>query len=401
MQGVSPQDPQSSSSALPPVPGTGSMAVGGGMQPNTMAPTSVSPSNTAASTAVDLFADLELPGIETPAVSSPQPQPQPAAMPQMPTAQQPKTDGKLPPLELPSLDMFDMAAPTNQNPSTSPASQPVSAQSDPFTTPVAPPPLDQFSSPQQMNTSSAAPAEFPAMSPVPNQQMPQMPQAGEVQMPTVAPVEMPSTQPVSIDGIQSASAMPQESIAPIQQLNEPAPMFSEEPAGMFSSVPPSQQAAPMASPVIDNPTMKQIALTQEEQDELFGREKLSFAQKIIIVIIAIVVLGAILGGGVWLYVQVYGNPVEEILSGQDSMQNLNTEVQAQAESTTTPVIEQNIQEQQEQNEISPIADTDEDGLSDIRERELGTDPTNPDTDGDGYNDGEEVANGYSPLERPE
>lgn len=35
-------------------------------------------------------------------------------------------------------------------------------------------------------------------------------------------------------------------------------------------------------------------------------------------------------------------------------------------------------------------DTDGDGLSDIREKELGTDPLNPDTDGDGLTDGEEV-----------
>ncbi len=42
-------------------------------------------------------------------------------------------------------------------------------------------------------------------------------------------------------------------------------------------------------------------------------------------------------------------------------------------------------------------DTDEDGLSDLREVELGTDPNNPDSDGDGYLDGEEVSGGYNPL----
>ncbi len=42
-------------------------------------------------------------------------------------------------------------------------------------------------------------------------------------------------------------------------------------------------------------------------------------------------------------------------------------------------------------------DSDGDLLSDRREKELGTDPHNPDTDGDGYFDGTEVANGYSPL----
>jgi hypothetical protein len=42
-------------------------------------------------------------------------------------------------------------------------------------------------------------------------------------------------------------------------------------------------------------------------------------------------------------------------------------------------------------------DTDGDFLTDEREEELGTDVNNPDTDGDGYNDGAEVANGYNPL----
>jgi hypothetical protein len=45
------------------------------------------------------------------------------------------------------------------------------------------------------------------------------------------------------------------------------------------------------------------------------------------------------------------------------------------------------------------SDTDGDGLSDYLERvEYGTDPNNPDTDGDGYTDGEEVAAGTNPLD---
>ena len=41
-------------------------------------------------------------------------------------------------------------------------------------------------------------------------------------------------------------------------------------------------------------------------------------------------------------------------------------------------------------------DSDGDLLTDERENELGTDKNNPDTDGDGYGDGAEVANGYNP-----
>lgn len=42
-------------------------------------------------------------------------------------------------------------------------------------------------------------------------------------------------------------------------------------------------------------------------------------------------------------------------------------------------------------------DTDNDGLSDKMELNFHTDLSNPDTDGDGYNDGDEVNNGYDPL----
>src|SRR6266567_3674295 len=42
-------------------------------------------------------------------------------------------------------------------------------------------------------------------------------------------------------------------------------------------------------------------------------------------------------------------------------------------------------------------DSDCDGLTNTEEKLYGTDPTNPDTDGDGYSDGVEVKSGYDPL----
>jgi surface protein len=44
-------------------------------------------------------------------------------------------------------------------------------------------------------------------------------------------------------------------------------------------------------------------------------------------------------------------------------------------------------------------DTDGDGLSDIYEGVIGTDPSNADTDGDDLNDGDEVENGTDPLQK--
>jgi len=42
-------------------------------------------------------------------------------------------------------------------------------------------------------------------------------------------------------------------------------------------------------------------------------------------------------------------------------------------------------------------DSDCDGLTNAEEKLYGTDPNNPDTDGDGYSDGVEVKSGYDPL----
>jgi hypothetical protein len=47
--------------------------------------------------------------------------------------------------------------------------------------------------------------------------------------------------------------------------------------------------------------------------------------------------------------------------------------------------------------VEPIADADQDGLTDEREGELGTDPSNPDTDGDLAEDGAELSAGTNPL----
>ncbi len=49
--------------------------------------------------------------------------------------------------------------------------------------------------------------------------------------------------------------------------------------------------------------------------------------------------------------------------------------------------------------VGKTVDTDGDGLTDVTEIKLGTDPTKTDSDGDGIIDGEEVANGTDPLNK--
>jgi hypothetical protein len=46
---------------------------------------------------------------------------------------------------------------------------------------------------------------------------------------------------------------------------------------------------------------------------------------------------------------------------------------------------------------SPLLDTDKDGLIDSQELQFHTNPNLPDSDGDGYVDGLEIANGFDPL----
>jgi len=47
----------------------------------------------------------------------------------------------------------------------------------------------------------------------------------------------------------------------------------------------------------------------------------------------------------------------------------------------------------------PLLDTDKDGLIDTQELQFKTDINNPDTDGDGFVDGLEIAKGYDPLSK--
>ena len=47
--------------------------------------------------------------------------------------------------------------------------------------------------------------------------------------------------------------------------------------------------------------------------------------------------------------------------------------------------------------VDPLGDPDNDGLTNAQESLWGTNPNNPDTDKDGYNDGKEVANCHNPL----
>ncbi len=91
----------------------------------------------------------------------------------------------------------------------------------------------------------------------------------------------------------------------------------------------------------------------------------------------VIVLG-IAGAFVWWYL---GTGTD---SAQSVQSNRNVVVNAEKDaSNETPV--------------PSLADSDSDGLSDVLEATYGSDRDNVDTDGDGYQDGVEVENGFNPL----
>lgn len=91
----------------------------------------------------------------------------------------------------------------------------------------------------------------------------------------------------------------------------------------------------------------------------------------------------------WEVVQDDSEPVQEIAIGEQ-VQDEAVDVETQREQDAEQFI----------SELPPTVteevDSDGDGITNIEEGRLGTDALNPDTDGDGYIDGLEVARGYDP-----
>jgi hypothetical protein len=150
-------------------------------------------------------------------------------------------------------------------------------------------------------------------------------------------------------------------------------------------------------------------------EEIFGGRSLMSNKVLILEIVALVVVGAAIAGGLFWF---FSRPKA------DQPAALTTDTAGQNQIATQPPVDlaapTSTQPQQPTAAVEPPQDTDGDGLSDDMERELGTDPNkvdtdedglmdkaeamlfksdplNPDTDGDGYRDGEEVINGYDPT----
>ena len=119
--------------------------------------------------------------------------------------------------------------------------------------------------------------------------------------------------------------------------------------------------------------------------------------KIMFIVLLVVIVVALLLGGWFAYAKIFSkNKIDEVITTSTTqtdtikeptkviIEETKTEISA---STTTEVVNQ-----QKNDTIlfgEPV-DTDSDGLDDIREKQLSTDPTKKDTDSDGLSDGDEV-----------
>lgn len=168
---------------------------------------------------------------------------------------------------------------------------------------------------------------------------------------------------------------------------------------------------------------------KEEAPEKIQVVKEPILGKIILIVLIGVLLAGIAIGGFWIY--------DNFLVEKDKVIIVDETIDEPVEETpvvTQPVTEApSVEEYQTSTNEGTITDmkidevlfgepidSDKDGLDDVREKEIGTDPfnpdsdndglidgdeviiwktnpLNPDTDGDGYQDGLEVKSGFSPL----
>jgi len=100
------------------------------------------------------------------------------------------------------------------------------------------------------------------------------------------------------------------------------------------------------------------------------------------VAVSIIVFAGVIGfGGYWVYTNVLTpKPLSPML-------NINV---APPQQNAAPAPEAAAPQPEQAAPQVLVVDSDNDGLTDAEEKTLGTDPNNPDTDGDGLFDGEEV-----------
>ncbi|KKW17392.1 MAG: hypothetical protein UY58_C0004G0016 [Candidatus Magasanikbacteria bacterium GW2011_GWA2_50_22] len=200
----------------------------------------------------------------------------------------------------------------------------------------------------------------------------------------------PSNLPIS----EAPSAIPP--VVP----NTPAEQ-EKEPEDMFAGVEP--KVAPSPPPAEGGPA--------EIKEPLIGSRKVIIIGGIVL---GVLVITGVVYGGLSFLRRAAAPPLKPV-----AMPEVMALPEVSTETPAPPQIELPEAALPSPAQVAPPLDTDGDGLSDDKERSLGTDPgspdsdtdglfdreevetyqtdpRNPDTDGDGYLDGQEVRNGYNP-----
>ncbi len=222
--------------------------------------------------------------------------------------------------------------------------------------------------------------------------------------------------------------------------NVPGHEIIDQPSALEAGIlKPKQSTPPMPAPQPNIPAREASApryttppeqAAPEYQEQIGGYDiKHPTTSRNILIGIVVVLVFVIVGGGAWFIYSQYmkaptdPNTVPPIVTPPEDTTPLVTPTTTEDEvpkDNESP--EQPIDPALRDEEIlfgTPV-DTDEDGLEDIQEQQLGTDPANwdtdgdelgdaeevnvwktdplnPDTDGDSYLDGSEVRNGYNPA----
>jgi hypothetical protein len=219
----------------------------------------------------------------------------------------------------------------------------------------------------------------------------------------------------------------------------PIPFSQGEPSDMFAesdkqdlNAPPAVSPAPTAPtresalssgvlrPVVPPPAEAQV------QPETYNLKEPTATRTLVTIIVVILVLSAVGALGWWVYGYFMIPAPVPAATTETTDNNQAVTPTVAAETPTTPATEENTtadvgaEVADEQILFGAPIDKDGDGLDDSREAELGTnpnnwdtdgdglgdgdevliwktDPLNPDSDGDGYLDGVEVKNGYNPA----
>jgi len=228
--------------------------------------------------------------------------------------------------------------------------------------------------------------------------------------------------PPNLPGIDETLKPPTPS-----SFNEPAPIV---PTPSNSGVLKTPQVEDMFSET-ESPSTSQITrplqpgqatqMPVSEQEVFGGRSILD--NKVLLALLVIIGV-AVIGGLIWFMFDLFVlNKTSELNNNENSNLNINSNVNDNTNINVNTNSNVNVNANENINNntnVTPIQDSDNDGLSDEEEKELGTnpqsydsdgdglidrvevkiyksDPLNKDTDGDGYNDGDEVINGFDPV----